>query len=105
MPYIIHGEKEMNKGFADIIMEPFRSRYEGIQYSYILEIKCLKAGMKPGKKEASSVTFQKIIEEAETQLRRYGSDKKFKKSIEKIRLIKLVLIFLGHAAIHIGEVE
>ncbi|MCP4155892.1 MAG: AAA family ATPase, partial [bacterium] len=28
--YIIHAEKELNRGYADIVMEPFIARYEGI---------------------------------------------------------------------------
>ena len=28
--YIIHAEKELNKGFADMVMESFIARYEGI---------------------------------------------------------------------------
>jgi hypothetical protein len=49
--YIIHAEKELNKGFADIVMEPFLARYEGIGYSYLLEIKYIKAGQKSGDAE------------------------------------------------------
>jgi hypothetical protein len=37
--YIIHSEKELNKGYADIVMEPFLARYEEMKYSYLLEIK------------------------------------------------------------------
>jgi hypothetical protein len=34
--YIIHPEKELNKGFADIVMEPFTARYREMKYAYIL---------------------------------------------------------------------
>ncbi|MCP5053142.1 MAG: hypothetical protein GY940_38600, partial [bacterium] len=44
--YIIHPEKEMNMGYSDIVMEPFIARYEGISYSYIIEIKYTKSGAK-----------------------------------------------------------
>ncbi|MCU0288106.1 MAG: ATP-binding protein, partial [Acidobacteria bacterium] len=37
--FIIHTEKELNKGYADIVMEPFVAVYEGLKYSYVLEIK------------------------------------------------------------------
>ncbi|NIN89653.1 MAG: hypothetical protein GTO45_33260 [Candidatus Aminicenantes bacterium] len=32
---IIHSEKELNKGYADLVLEPFLARYEGIKYSYL----------------------------------------------------------------------
>ena len=96
--YIIHPEMELNKGYADIVLEPFLARYEGIKYSYMLEIKYLKAGFKPGDAEA-----QRLKEEAAAKLRQYGGEKKFKKSLEKTTLIKIVLIFSGHEEIYTGE--
>jgi hypothetical protein len=98
--YIIHTEKEFNKGYCDIVMEPFLARYEGIKYSYILEIKYVKTGVK--KEEAG---LRELREEAGCQLRQYSVDEKLKKSMERSRLIKLVLIFSGHELIDIGEVK
>ena len=98
--YIIHPEREMNKGFADIVMEPFLARYEGIRYSYILEIKYLKSGVKPGDKKVPQLKT-----EAEQQLKGYSIDEKFKKTIEKTTLIKIVLIFSGHELIDMSEVK
>jgi len=95
--YIIHVEKELNKGYADIAMEPFLARYEELKYSYILELKYVKAGVKPG-----SPKIQQLKSEAEAQLEKYSIDEKFRKTMEKTTLIKLVLIFSGHELIHIG---
>jgi hypothetical protein len=39
--FIIHSEKEMNKGFADLVMEPFLAKYAALKYSYVIEIKYL----------------------------------------------------------------
>jgi len=98
--YIIHTEKEMNKGYADIVMEPFLARYEGLKYSYILEIKYVKAGVNPGDEKV-----RQLKAEAEEQLENYSIDEKFRKSIEKTNLIKVVLIFSGHQLIDKGEVS
>jgi hypothetical protein len=98
--YIIHPERELKKGYADIIMEPFLARYEEIKYSYILEIKYIKSGVSPGDEKA-----QQLKSDAEKQLKNYSIDEKFRKSIEKTNLIKLVLIFSGHKLIDIGEVN
>ncbi|NIM11427.1 MAG: AAA family ATPase, partial [Candidatus Aminicenantes bacterium] len=96
--YIIHSEKELNKGYADLVMEAFLARYAGINYSYILEIKYLKSGSKRG-----DPGIQELIQTAEEQLKTYSIDEKYRKTIEKTNLIKLVLIFSGHKLVHIGE--
>ena len=98
--YILHVERELNKGYADIVMEPFLARYEGIKYAYLLEIKYLQAGIGAGDKR-----LQPVISAAEEQLKSYSMDRKFKKNLEKTKLIKLVLVFSGHEAIYSGEVE
>ena len=97
--YIIHVEKEINKGYADIVMEPFLARYEGIKYSYILEIKYIKSGVSPG-----DAKIQQLKSEAEEQLKSYSIDEKFNKIIEKTNLIKIVLVFSGHRLIDMAEV-
>jgi hypothetical protein len=100
--YIIHSEKEMNKGFADIVMEPFLARYPGVKYSYVIEIKYIK----PGKgQEPDPAKIEPLKAEAEEQLKKYSADEKFKKNLEKTTLIKLVLIFSGHRLVHMGKVE
>jgi hypothetical protein len=98
--YIIHAEKELDKGYADIVMEPFLARYEGIKYSYLLEIKYLNAGIKP-----VDGRIQQLRTGAEDQLKHYSIDKKFKKTIGKTTLIKLVLLFSGHELVYLGKVE
>ncbi|MCP4153773.1 MAG: AAA family ATPase [bacterium] len=95
--YIIHPEKELNKGFADILMEPFLARYEGISYSYLLEIKYTKSGAR-----ADDDKVKDFISRAKEQLANYSADEKFKKNIEKTTLIKLVLVFSGHELIYIA---
>ncbi len=62
-----------------------------------------KAGSKPDETEGSEILRVKTV--AENQLKRYGSDKKFKKTIGKTSLIKIAMIFAGHKAIHIDEVR
>jgi hypothetical protein len=96
--YILHTEKEMNQGFADIVMEPFTARYKEVKYSYILEIKYLKKGEKGKSLEAK-------LKEAEEQLKKYTLDKKFKKTIGKTNLVKLVLVFCGTELKYIDEAK
>lgn len=98
--YIVHPEKKMNKGYADIFLEPFLAGYEGIKYSYLLEIKYTKAGARAG-----DDIVQKLKTEAEAQLRKYSLDEKMARSIGKTTLVKLVLVFSGHELVHLGSVD
>ncbi|MCP5048743.1 MAG: AAA family ATPase [bacterium] len=97
--YIIHTEKELNKGYSDILMEPSPTHYEGISYTYLLELKYTASGAK-----ANDVGVNKLKTEAEEQLKKYSMDEKFKKNLGNTTLIRLVLIFSGHELIHIDAV-
>jgi len=111
--YIIHAEKELNKGFADLLMEPFIARYEGMKYAYLLEIKYIKR--EQGRKLLPKSNNMKIVEqkfeqdikkmaiEAEQQLKTYCQDEKLKKILEQTKLIKLILIFSGHELIYMEK--
>jgi hypothetical protein len=99
--YIIHSEKELNKGYADIVMEPFLARYEGIEYSYLLEIKYIPKTKGKNRKELEDNIRQLKIEEE--QLKRYSGDEKFEKNLGKTTVVKLVLIFLGNQLEYMGE--
>ncbi|MCU0290267.1 MAG: PD-(D/E)XK nuclease domain-containing protein [Acidobacteria bacterium] len=90
----------MNEGYADIVMEPFLAVYEGIKYSYILEIKYIKPEGR--RKKPAPGVIEKLKSEAQEQLLNYSIDEKFRKSMEKTQVIKLVLIFYGSDLVYIG---
>ncbi|MCP5049424.1 MAG: hypothetical protein GY940_19800, partial [bacterium] len=96
--YIIHTEKESNRGFADILMEPFTSRYKEMKYAYMIEIKYIKKGDK-------TKTVETMAQQAENQLNTYSLDQKLKKRLENITLVKLVLVFSGSELIHLDRVD
>jgi hypothetical protein len=99
--YIVHGEKELNKGFADLVLEPFIMQYPAMKYSYIIEIKYIPSP--EGKKKITRKKINEMKEEAETQLKKYSLDEKFKKAIAQTTLKKLVLIFVGHRLVYHDE--
>ena len=111
--YIIHAEKELNKGFADLLMEPFIARYEGMKYSYLVEIKYInreqyqRLTAKSSKGKETEIGFEpdiKIFEKAaEEQLKKYSADEKLKKQLERTKLIKLILVFSGHELIYMEQ--
>lgn len=96
--YIVHTERELSGGFADIVLEPFFIRYPGIGFSYILELKYIKTN------QYTAERLEKIRTEAADQLRNYSLDKRFRKSMEKTAIIKLLLIFSGTTLRHIESI-
>ncbi len=119
--YIIHPERELNKGYCDLLMEPFLASFEGVQYSYILELKYIPRMDKKGhtappatpsakaptgkKKEKLDKKIGKLVKDAEAQLAQYSADEKLAKTLAKTTLIKLVLVFHGHEAVYIGQAK
>lgn len=104
--YILHSERETNKGFAYLTLEPFLMQYPGLKYAYLLELKYLKV---PSTQPETSPELIHKIEtlrlEAENQLHQYALDEKLKKTIGKTQLIKLVLIFGGFRLLYCGEAQ
>jgi hypothetical protein len=102
--FIVHSEKELNMGYADIVMEPFIAGYEGIKYSYMLEIKYIKKS--EGKKTPElERKIRQLKTEAKSQLETYRGDEKFARTIGKTTLIKLVLIFYASELKYIGTAK
>jgi hypothetical protein len=100
--YLVYSEKELKKGFPDLVLEPFLAQYPQLKYSYLIEIKYIKS---QGKKKALPPgKIKKVQEEAEGQLKRYSLDEKFRKAIGQTRLKKLVLIFCGNRLVYHGEI-
>jgi hypothetical protein len=100
--YLVYSEKELKKGFPDLVLEPFLAQYPQLKYSYLIEIKYIKS---QGKKKALPPgKIKKVQEEAEDQLKRYSLDEKFLKAIGQTTLKKLVLIFCGHRLVYHGEI-
>ncbi len=100
--YNVYPEKELNQGFADLVMVPLSIQYPGIKYSFLVEFKYID----PSKyeKENSQEAVRKLRVEAETQLNRYSADEKFKKTIGQTILVRLVLIFSGNRLVHSSSV-
>ena len=99
--YVVHSEKELNQGFADIVLVPMLTQFPDIAYSYLIEFKYIKPA--DFEKTGSDEKVQSLRIEAETQLKRYSNDEKFMKSMGKTTLKKLVLIFSGNRMVYHGE--
>jgi hypothetical protein len=99
--YLVYSEKELKKGCADLVLEPFLAQYPLLKYSYLIEIKYIKPLAK--KKTLLQEKIKEVKEEAESQLDKYSRDEKFQKITGTTTLKKLVLIFCGNRLVYKGE--
>jgi hypothetical protein len=101
--YLVYSEKELEKGYADLVMEPFLAQYPQLKYSYLLEIKYIKPGTR--EKDLTPGKIKTIKAEAEAQINRYSRDEKFQKAVGQTTLKKVVLIFSGTRLVYHGEIN
>ena len=92
--YISRTEKEMNKGFADIFLEPFLAKYPDLPYLYLIELKYLKRGA------LTDSLLQQTIEEAQGQLAHYLQDEILQNQYASLQTIGLILVFHGWELIY-----
>ncbi len=99
--YLVYSEKELKKGYADLVLEPFLAQYPQLKYSYVIEIKYIKPQAK--KKDLTPEKIQEVKDEAEAQLNRYVMDDKFQKAIGQTTVKKLILFFFGTRLVYHNE--
>jgi len=87
--YITQSEAEMNKGYSDIYMAPFLSKYPDLEYSYLIEVKYIIRG-----KYSEEIQMEKI-QDAKKQLDQYVQSDRVKNSIGSTKLIKVILVYKG----------
>ena len=88
--FLLHSEYELNKGYADLYLEPFVAQYSDMQFGYVLELKYLKRG----ESLDESVVADKV-QEAVLQLRGYLADPSLPRRYPSVRHIGLAVVFHG----------
>ena len=88
--FLLHSEYELNKGYADLYLEPFVAQYPDMQFGYVLELKYLK---RSESLDESVVTDR--IQEAVVQLRSYLADPSLPRRYRSVRHIGLAVVFHG----------
>ena len=86
--FVIHSERELNKGHADLHLEPFLARYPDVRYGYVLEIKYLKRGS-----AADEPAVAARLRAARAQLRRYLADESLRR--QPVRYVGVAVVFHG----------
>ena len=97
--YTIYPEKEMNKGYADLYLEPFMVQYKDMTCSYIIELKYIPRN----EKGISKALIGKRFKEAKEQLLKYAEDPFVQRTKGSTELKKLVLVWHGWELVRMGE--
>ncbi|GAB6160998.1 ATP-binding protein [Desulfothermus naphthae] len=81
--FIVHLERELNKGFADLYLKPFYEKNQKVRFGYLIEIKYIPRGEK-----LTENILNKKRDEAKAQLLKYAQDDIIsRKSHTKLKLI------------------
>ena len=104
--YISYSEKEMNKGFADIVLFPLYQKYPDMKYAYLIETKYIK---KEFEGEKLSHEIKKNIKEATEQLTKYSDDHHSKKEFSiapfgEVILKKIIVVYHGWDMVYCEEI-
>src|SRR6185369_13850448 len=95
--FIASSEPELNKGFADVLLEPFVARYPKIPCGYLLELKYFKRS-----ETLTEEKKQQAIAQAEQQLQQYLQDERVQRYGSAIQFQGLVLVYHGWELVHRG---
>ena len=88
--FLMRTEPELNKGFADITLEPLVAQYPELRHGFLIELKYLKRG-----EDAGEDKVQAVAEAAEGQLRRYLTDELLGRAYPTVKFTGLVVVFHG----------
>ena len=99
--YTVTSELELNKGYADLWLEPFTIQHKEMPFSYLIEIKYLKRQTE----KVSTKIKEKLVAEATIQLQKYAQDPYILKTQANTKVRKLVLIYNAWELIHIEEIN
>jgi len=87
--FLTRSEPELNKGFADIVLEPFQVKYPGARYGCVVEVKYLKRGA------GAETAVAAALDAAAGQLRRYRADPRLKQCFAKSTPLLVAVVFHG----------
>ena len=98
--YLIRSEHELNKGYADLYLEPFLARYPDVRYGYVIEMKYLKR-----REAADEGAVADRLEEAVGQLRGYLADETLDRRQPSVRHVGLAVVFHGWEMVACAAVD
>ena len=97
--YLTQTEQEMNKGFSDLYLEPFRAKYPDMRFAYLFELKYISRA------EFSETALKNAVADAKTQVNQYAASERVQKTVGTATLKKAALIYNGWELVYREEVE
>jgi len=98
-------EFEMNKGYCDFFLEPFKAKYPDLPFGYIIELKYIPRSKKDKLSDrALQDAIKKAKEEANQQIEQYANDTGLKQKYKDCKIIKLIVVYYGWEIKEITEV-
>ena len=88
--FLLHSEYELNKGYADLYLEPFVAQYPDLRYGYVLELKYLRR-----RESLDEALLAATLGEAAQQVRSYLADPGLQRRYPSVRHIGLAVVFHG----------
>ena len=88
--FLLHSEYELNKGYADLYMEPFLAQYPDMRFGYVLELKYLKR-----REPLDESLLAARLREAAQQVRGYLADLGLRHRYPSVQHIGLAMVFHG----------
>ena len=88
--FLLHSEYELNKGYADLYLEPFVAQYADIGYGYVVELKYVKRSESLDESGVAAKLRQAVL-----QLRGYLADSSLQHRYPTVRHIGLAAVFHG----------
>ena len=88
--FLLHSEYELNKGYADLYLEPFVAQYPDVGYGYVLELKYLKR-----REAVDDAVVAAKVQEAVAQLRSYLADPLLRSRYPSVQHLGLAVVLHG----------
>ncbi len=97
--YTAWTERELNKGYADMFLEPFMAKFPDMRFGYLMELKYITRA------EYGERVLEEKIADAEAQLRKYAEDERLQKMTMGYALKRVVLVYNGWELAYCSEVD
>ena len=97
--FVFYTERELGKGYADMVLTPLTVRYPMLRHGFVIELKYLKRG------DQSEALAQSTLEVAKEQLRGYLADERLAHEHPTVQFKGIALVFRGWEVVGAEEVD
>ena len=87
--FVFHTERELGKGYADMVLTPLTARHPTLRHGFVVELKYLKRG------DDGEAVAHATLAAAKEQLRGYLADERLAQENPGVRFAGVALVFRG----------